>query len=376
MHVGLIGPVLPFRGGIAQHTTMLHRSLSRKVSLCTVSFRRQYPRYLYPGKSDRDPEYVGHAEKGVQYVIDSFNPVTWIKACRILTGCSPKLVIIIWCTFFGAPYLGFMARYFRKRGVQVMFLCHNVIDHEAASWKVKISRMALSQGSIFCVHANRERERLGRLVPGAQVMVHPHPIYDHFPPAKANLRRRAKLELLFFGFVRRYKGLDVLVEALSLLKEEDIFLSVVGEWWERDAALLNILKNARLQSRVEIVDRYVSGDEAANYFSRADVVVLPYRSATGTGIIPLAYHYGKPVIAARTGGIPEVVMDGVSGRLFEPENPRALAEVIREFLHTEPDRMRGGVQRVAEHMTWDSLAECVLKAISKENDSRSATAMT
>src|SRR3990172_10457928 len=129
--IGLIGPILPFRGGIAQHTTMLHRSLRSQSDLCTISFKRQYPRYLYPGKSDRDPQYQGYYEAGVLYVLDSLNPVTWTKACRILLARTPKLIIIVWCTFFGAPYLGFMARYFRKRGIQVMFLCHNVIDHEA-----------------------------------------------------------------------------------------------------------------------------------------------------------------------------------------------------------------------------------------------------
>jgi len=258
-----------------------------------------------------------------------------------------------------------MARYFRKRGVQVMFLCHNVIDHEASFWKVELCRRALSKGNVFCVHTNREKEKLGQLVPGAQVLVHPHPVYKQFPPAKVNLPRRAKLELLFFGFVRRYKGLDVLVDSLSFLKEEDIFLSVVGEWWERDAVLINMLKNTSLPSRVEVVDRYVSEEEAANYFCRADAVVLPYRSATGTGVIPLAYHYGKPVIAAKTGGIPEVVMDGVSGRLFEAENPYALAEVIREFLHTSAESMREGVRKVAEKMTWDSLAECILNTIGR-----------
>jgi hypothetical protein len=119
LRVGLIGPVLPYRGGIAQHTTMLHRTLSAQSSLCTISFKRQYPRYLYPGKSDHAPEYQGYREPGVRYTIDSLNPVTWIKACRTLLAHDPRLVILIWCTFFGATYLGFIARYFRKRNIRL-----------------------------------------------------------------------------------------------------------------------------------------------------------------------------------------------------------------------------------------------------------------
>jgi len=115
-----------------------------------------------------------------------------------------------------------------------------------------------------------------------------------------------------------------------------------------------------LRTRIEVIDRYVPEQEAAEYFHRADLVVLPYRSATGSGVIPLAYHYGKPVIASRISGIEEVVIDGESGRLCEPENPYALAEVIREFLDVPPERMREGIQKAADKMTWESLAKCVL----------------
>jgi len=358
--IGLIGPVLPFRGGIAQHTTMLHRSLSSKADLCTISFKRQYPRYLYPGKSDRDPEYQGYSEPGVMYVLDSLNPVTWTKACRILLARAPGLIIIVWCTFFGAPYLGFMARYFRKRGIRVMFLCHNVIDHEAAFWKVELSRRALSQGSSFLVHTESEKARLDQLVPGAQVSVHPHPVYHQFPSAKKKLPHRGRLELLFFGFVRHYKGLDILLEAMKYLEKEDIFLTIAGEWWGGNTISRKLLSNDRLSARVEVIDRYVSEQEAAEYFYRTDLVVLPYRSATGSGVIPLAYHYGKPVIASRTAGIEEVVVDGVSGRLVRPEDPSALAEVIYEFIRNNPVHLHEGVKKTAEAMTWEGLADCIL----------------
>jgi glycosyltransferase involved in cell wall biosynthesis len=358
--LGLVGPVLPFRGGIAQHTTMLHRQLSLEADLCTVSFRRQYPKYLYPGKSDCDPEYLGYSEPGVQYVIDSLNPVTWRKACRILMACAPCLIIIVWCTFFGAAYLGFMARYFRKRGVQVMFICHNVIDHESSIWKAAISRMALAQGSAFLVHTNSEKTRLMQMLPDARVTVHPHPVYNQFPSAKKKLSHRTGLELLFFGFVRQYKGLDILLTAMRYLEEENIFLTIAGEWWGEKTALRKLMSDVRLSARIEVIDRYVSQQEAAEYFYRADLVVLPYRRATGSGVIPLAYHYGKPVIASRVSGIEEVIIDGVSGRLFEPENPSDLAEVIREFLNRPPDSMKEGVRRAAERMTWKDFAACIL----------------
>jgi glycosyltransferase involved in cell wall biosynthesis len=155
---------------------------------------------------------------------------------------------------------------------------------------------------------------------------------------------------------------------MCLLKKEDVFLTVAGEWWRKDTILQELLDNEFLKNRVEIIDRYVSEQEAAEYFSRADIVVLPYRSATGTGVIPLAYYYGKPVIATKVGGLPDVVDDGISGRLVQPEDPYALAEVIREFLHASPAVMQEGVKRAAESMTWESLSKRILDCVDNTSE--------
>jgi glycosyltransferase involved in cell wall biosynthesis len=359
---------LPYRGGIAQYTTMLHRTLSSKSELLTLSFKRQYPKYLYPGTSQIDPCYKDHSEPGVYYVLDSMNPFTWFKACRLLMEHVPHLVIITWWTVFFSPCFGFIAKYLRKRDVQVIFLCHNVIGHEYAFWKVGLTRLVLSQCSTFLVHTKSEETKLKALVPKARIAVHPHPIFHQFPPAKKSLPRRSQLELLFFGFVRPYKGLDVLLKAMNLLKKEDVFLTIAGEWWGKTQLLRELMDNEILKDKVEIIDRYVSEQEAAEYFSRADIVILPYRSATGTGVIPLAYYYGKPVIATKVGGFPDVVEDGISGRLVQPEDPYALAEVIREFLHTSPAKMQEGVKRAAESMTWESLSKHILDSVNNTSE--------
>lgn len=362
--IGLIGPVLPYRGGIAQYTTLLHRNLRSKSELFTISFRRQYPGWLYPGRCDIDRGFDGHQESGVSYILDSLNPSTWLKACRFLIRHSTCAVIIPWWTVFWAPCFGFVANYLRGRGIKVLFLCHNVIDHESTFWKVMVTKRVLSQGTNFLVHTNNDADRLANLIPETRITVHPHPIYNQFPPSQKNLPRRARLELLFYGLVRPYKGLDILIEAMQLLKNEDIFLTVAGEWWDRDPVLQRRISD--LKEKVEVVDRYVTQEETAEYFSRADVVVLPYRSASGTGVIPIAYHYGKPVIATTVGGLPEVVVDGVSGQLVKPEDPQALSDIIREFLYKDPADMYEGVKRTAESMTWDSLADCILGLMSKK----------
>jgi glycosyltransferase involved in cell wall biosynthesis len=354
--LGLIGPALPYRGGIAQYTSALHRTLRTRCNLHTVSFKRQYPGWLYLGESDIEPGYEGYREPGVFYILDPLNPWSWRKTLKSLTNHLVSAVIMEWWTLFWAPCFSYLAESLERKGVKVVFLCHNVFEHEGAPWKTFMSRALLSRRTAFLAHSEKDAASLKSLGPGAEIAVHPHPVFLHFPAARGTLRRRAGLELLFFGFVRRYKGLDVLAEAMRLLVGEDVFLTVAGEWWISD---LDLRKNVKRLGNAELVDRYIPEAEAAEYFNRADVVVLPYHSATGTGVIPLSYHYGKPVIASRVGGIPDVVQDGVSGRLVEPGDPRALADAVREFLHRNPTT-REGIEATSGRMTFESLSDCIL----------------
>ena len=356
LRVGLLGPSLPYRGGVAQYTTALHRALGRHCNLQTVSFRRLYPNWLYPGKSCIEPGYSGHKEPGILYLVDSLNPVSWRKACRSFEAHSARTVILEWWTAFHAPSFRFMAEYLERKGIGVVALCHNVFDHESAWWHRALSRAALSKRKAFLVHSSKDAAILKSLAPGSRIEVHAHPVLDHFRAEGRILPRRAGLELLFFGFVRPYKGLDVLIDAMKILQNDDVFLSVVGEWWSPDRNLRDRI--GRLP-KVEVVDGYAPEEEAAAHFRRADVVVLPYRSATGSGVIPLAYRYGKPVIASRVGGIPDHVQDRVSGLLVEPENPVALAAAIREFLREAPVSQKG-ILSASEQMTFESLAACIL----------------
>lgn len=358
--IGLIGPVLPYRGGISHYTTMLHRSLGLQAELLTISFKRLYPKWLYPGKSVLDPGYKGYHEPGVFYILDSLNPLTWAQARNMLIKHRPCGVIIPWWSSYWSTCFGFIARFLRRRGIRIIFLCHNVKEHEPAFWKEKLTSFVFAQGSAFLVHAKEEADRLKKMIPKAKIAVHPHPIFHQFPHPEKNPPRRSKLELLFFGFVRPYKGVDILLKAIHLLKEEDIYLTIAGEWWGNKKMLLKLIDDLDIKNKVEVIDRYLSEQEVAECFSRADIVVLPYRSATGSGVISLAYHYGKPVITTVVGGLPDVVADGVSGRLVKPEDPHALAEGIREFLYTPPNSMQEGVEKVAKQMTWESLAGRIL----------------
>ncbi|MDZ7752512.1 MAG: glycosyltransferase [Gammaproteobacteria bacterium] len=364
-NVLVIGPVLPFRGGIAQHSTLLARALADQGECRILSFKRLYPLWLFPGESDRDAEYNNYHEPHTDYLLDSINPLTWRKAVAVVRSQRPDFVLIPWWTFFLGPMLAYIAWSLRRHGIEVVFFCHNVVDHEAAFWKRALARLVLQRGSRFVVHSHFEEARLRDLVPGAAAVVHPHPIYDQFPEPTADLPRRAALELLFYGFVRPYKGLDVLIEAMSLLHGSDIFLTVAGEFWEGEQELRRRLAASGLDAKVEVIARYVSETDTANLFQRADLVVLPYRSATGSGVIPIAYRYGKPVVATRVGGLPDVVEEGRTGFLVPPESPDALAEVLSSLSRGQLEALRPHVQEFAARLTWQSLASAVQRGQSQ-----------
>jgi glycosyltransferase involved in cell wall biosynthesis len=358
--VALIGPMLPFRGGIAQHTTMLHRALSESTEHLAISFSRQYPGWLFPGESDRDSTYKDHQEPGVEYLIDSLNPLSWRKAVERILNFKASIVVLPWWTVYWAFCFGYLARTLRRKGLVVVFFCHNVIEHESANWKSFLTRRVLGYGSRFVVHSHEDEANLQHLIPGAKVRVHPHPVYDQFPAKPIyELPKRGNLELLFYGFVRPYKGVDILIEAMAKTAD-NVYLTIAGEFWNGQEKVHKRIQELGLGSRVELRPRYHTEEETAELFTRSDVVVLPYRSATGSGVVPIAYHYNKPLISTRVGGLPDVIHHGETGRLVAPGNVEALAEAINSMTRAEAEAMVPAIKVLKHSMTWNSLVAILL----------------
>jgi len=184
----LIGPILPYRGGVAQHTTMLSRALSKQSSLRTISFSRAYPSWLYPGESDQDPSYEGYKEPAVDYLIDALNPLTWHTAVKCCLAHSPKAILIPWWTVFWAPCFWYIAKACRKAKIPLIFFCHNIIDHETAKWKILITRLVLRQGTSFIIYTREDQAFLKVLVHKASISFCSHPIFEHFTSCKTKGR--------------------------------------------------------------------------------------------------------------------------------------------------------------------------------------------
>jgi len=373
----ILGPVVPLRGGIAHYTTLLAKELQDRKEAHVISFSRLYPHFLYPGRSQLEQNGALEPPKGVQFCLDTMNPLTWRKTAKKIIAMRPDMLIVpFWVTYLVPPILSVVSMVRRHLPTtKVLFICHNVIPHDVGRMHLLLVKALLKKGDFAIVHAEQERRLVQEAAPSIEVIKHVHPIYDFFAAssvrsehelslqyARTNLRiSKDKLVLLFFGFVRPYKGLDLLIKAMPKIGERlDACLLVVGEFWENRTQFDEMIEDLSLTEKVIIVDRYVPDNEVALYFSAADIVVLPYREATQSGIIQIAYGFRKPVITTDVGGLPEVVEEGRTGYVIPKDSPDAIAEAVLRFA-----RERGSVdftaniETVLDRFSWARLVDTI-----------------
>lgn len=341
MRLILIGPVYPYRGGIAHYTTMLYRALrERGHDVLMISFKRQYPRWLYPGRSDKDPSKQPLIVEDAHYWIDSLSPLTWLATFHRIRHYRPDVLILQWWTTFWAPVwftLGILNRLFLRK--PLVYICHNVLPHEARRWDPWLTRMVLRWGTRFIVQSEDERQRLFLLLPKAQAVVVPLPIFDMFVSErvpKEEARRRLALPLnvpvlLFFGIVREYKGLQDILSAMPEIRERlgKAILLVAGEFWDDKRPYLEMIERLGIGDSVIIEDRYIPNEEVGLYFSAADVLVAPYRQVTGSGIAQMARGFGVAVIRTAGKGSGHIAAAEVVGS--SADNEALVAEIVHCF---------------------------------------------
>jgi glycosyltransferase involved in cell wall biosynthesis len=344
VRICVVGPTYPYRGGIAHYTTLLVNHL-REAGHWTrlYSYTRQYPRMLFPGKTDKDPS-TAPLKTDCEYVLDPINPLTWWSLCRKVRADAPDVLILQWWVPYWTPCLTFVSRWIKRNtNIRVVYICHNVVPHDGGgTLDRRFATTVLRRGDAFIVHSEQDRYRLLALLPRAKVAKVHHPSYVELANQSATdphtaIRRALsvpdnKPTLLFFGFVRPYKGLEYLIQALPHVRKQiDAHLLVVGEFWSSPQFYEEYAREFGVEGAITFVNRYVPNEELQPYFDAADVVVLPYISATQSGVVQLAFGFGKPVITTRVGGLHEVVQDGVNGLIVPPQDEHALAEAIVRF---------------------------------------------
>ena len=371
MKLCVVGPTYPYRGGIAHYTTLLVKHL-REAGHTTrfYSYTRQYPRWLFPGKTDKDPS-ANPLRVECEYVLDPTNPLTWWRLCHKIRADEPELVILQWWVPYWTPSLRYISRWLKKHTrAKVVYICHNVVPHDGGG--VLDRRFALAvlrQGDAFIVHSEQDVHRLHALMPNATVIKAQLPTYAEIahkaePADTAALRQQLSIDsnqptLLFFGFVRPYKGLEYLIQALPLVQSKiKVHLLVVGEFWSSPEFYQRYAQEYGVEDAITFVNRYVPDEELGPYFDIADVVVLPYIAATQSAVVQLAFGFGKPVITTRVGGLHEVVQDGVNGLVVPPQDEVALAAaIIRYFTHNLNQAMSQHIQQEphAAFFSWRNL---------------------
>ncbi|WP_433176016.1 glycosyltransferase family 4 protein [Actinoallomurus sp. CA-150999] len=366
MKIAIIGPAFPYKGGGAHHTTELaHRLAAAGHDVTLESWKAQYPSFLYPGEQTiATPE--GEPFPGTRHALAWYRPDGWLRTGRRLR--SQDLVILVVLSPVQVPaYLGMLMGLGSRdgKGPQVIALCHNVLPHERKPYDVPLMRRLLTRADGALVHSAQQAQLARDLAPGTPVRTAVLPAHlptpPHGTPILTGTPEGPWNRLLFFGMVRPYKGLDVLLRALA--RVDDVALTVAGEFWGGAEETRALISSLGLGERVELRPGYVPAAEVPELFARADALVLPYRTATASQNVFMAYEHDVPVIATRAGTLADHVREGVDGVLCEPDDVDSLTDALRRFYAPgEPARLRAGVRPVDSEPHWAAYLEQLLTA--------------
>jgi D-inositol-3-phosphate glycosyltransferase len=370
MRISLVGPVTPYRGGIAHFTTLLAGKLIESGhDVQVVSFKKQYPGWLYPGESDKDYS-PGREKVEAEYLLAPLNPFTWGKTVKQIAAFHPDEVVMDWWVTFWGPAFHNVSRGLNRRGFRTAFLIHNTMPHEARAFDRFLARSTLATASRFIVMTEKEKGRLLSLLPEAEeIDIAPLPIYSAFKkPALAApiLKRQLGLPknqpiLLFFGFVRPYKGLDVLIKAVKVLVGEGkpVHLLVAGEFWDGKKETEALIASLELEEYTHIHDKYTPDDEVAVFFEVSDLFVAPYVDCTQSAALKSALGFGLPAV------LTDVIVDRMAAalpdrcRIVPAGDPAALAAGIREQL--DKPRLNAVQTEELTQSSWQEMVEAVVK---------------
>jgi D-inositol-3-phosphate glycosyltransferase len=370
MKIVIVGPAKPYRGGIAHFSDELARSLrlrGHEVSLET--FSRQYPSFLFPGTTQLEGR-LDQLPPHTTARIDSLNPFSWWSAARRIRRQGTDLVVFAyWLSYFAPAYRAIASRLSRA-GIPVLGLVHNAIPHEKRIGDRTLGRTFLTRCDRLITLSHAVSEDVRSLNVTTPIVEAGHPVYSHFGRGIDRADAREKLGfppdcplVLFFGFIRRYKGLDVLIEAMPrLLKTHPgAVLLVAGEFYEDEQKIRNRTMELGISAAVRFDTRYVPDDRVPVYFSAADLVAQPYRSATQSGVAHIAFHFGRPVVVTDVGGLAETVPHDEAGFVVPPEDPAALADTMSRFFSDAElrERVENGASRQHGVFSWHALAEAV-----------------
>ena len=371
MKIVLVGPFPPFRGGISDLNVALAHHLSKRHEIHAINFTTQYPKVLFPGKTQfKKGDYA--LEVDSVRCLSSINPFSWRKTANKIIDLEPDLVLFsFWLAFFAPAFSGVAKKIKKYSDTIIMVICNNIIPHEEHLLDTRLTKIFFGFIDSFVVLSKKVENELLSFVPGAKYKYSPHPVYNIFKntlskeQAKAELKIATKKVLLFFGLIRKYKGLDILINAMEKINTEleDYTLLIVGECYENKDKYTDLIKKAGITDNVQCHYSFVPDNEVGKYFSAADVVVLPYKTASQSGIVQIAYHFDTPVIVSNVGGLPEIVDEGKTGYCVEP-SPNSFAKAIKAFYEKDNiSEMNSKISDYKSRFSWDNIVKAIEKLV-------------
>lgn len=368
----IIGPAFPLRGGIANFNEALCKAFLKNGTYSQIiSFTLQYPKFLFPGKSQYDTS--GKNPEGIKItsLINSVNPLNWFKVASFIKKQKPDYVVFRYWLPFMAPCLGTIAKLVKKNsGIKIIAICDNIIPHEKRLGDNFLTKYFVKQCDGFIVMSRSVGEDLKKFLPslreGLRMGFLPHPIYDIFGEKIEKEKAREKLGLkqnekylLFFGFIRKYKGLDLLLEAMSdeRIKNLNVKLIAAGEFYEDKKYCEEIIRKNNLEKFLILKTDFIPSGDVKYFFCAADMIVQPYRTATQSGVTQIAYHFERPMLVTNVGGLAEIVPHKKCGYVCEV-NPKSIAGSILDFYENNREKeFSENVKKEKERFSWESFVK-------------------
>jgi glycosyltransferase involved in cell wall biosynthesis len=377
MKVTILGPAYPLRGGLAAYNERLAKAfIEEGHTVKIVTFSLQYPEFLFPGTSQYSslskPE-----DLEIEVSVNSVNPFNWRSVGKQIQAAKPDILIVKYWLPFMAPCLGTICRIAkRNKHTKVIAILDNIIPHEKRPGDTLLTKYFVNSIDGFIAMSDSVYNDLSQFDVTKPRLFNPHPLFDNYGAALTREKALEYLKLstdkhyiLFFGLIRDYKGLDLLLKAMATdtLRHSNIQLIVAGEYYSNKDYYEQLIQSLHLQDSVVLHTRFIPDDEVAAYFCAADVVVQPYKHATQSGVTQICYHFNKPMIVTNVGGLPEIVPDNKVGFVVEP-SAEAVATAIRRFY--DDDKAALFVSNIIEEKrrySWAAMLESIQKIASAIN---------